>query len=764
MVPRSRLAIALLAFVVVCLPAAAFATSTTIVPGTPAHDNVQNAINFMRDHGSKDAADELQKRLDEGSISVNDGMDEGTNGETSSITKSIDLSPDVAFPDRRLNPVSNFTQLMELARTLFHENIHSNHQGFFVAIALRTSGIEHEAYLYAFIEMEKWIRAEWNQYFDPLGRPLKPMAQADHARELDRLARKVGVLNNYPTNFALNNYFDAADRTWFANAQKYWNDLQKQYIQPELNKVNPNDPPPTSPPPGGGTSTTPSTPTTPKPEPPKEEPPAEQPQVTIVTCAPCQKIADQIRDVKERLKTLNENAEKAADAVVKNQQHIADLQKRVANLQAELARAAGTGGSSYDPGTGQTVDAYDQGNGTVKVTTKDAAGNVIEEHVRDSSARKADLNKQITDTNAEIAKAQAEGARLETAAATAKKLVNDMATLLEQLVKELEDCIKKYCSNVTTSDALNMLNLPYESLDVLRDPTTYNAFNGNTNDAFQEMIIEIRVGNAPGMTVPRGDAAPRNGLLDFRQPKTLLAALLSWLRPATSAWMTRSGRWSADSRRPWAIETDEEQPRAQQRSKPVQMLLTSLGQSTGQAFDLQVFNGTGRSFKLAAQSLVVQPLKDEVKKQVQGGMQQLIRSTSNPIAAKINGYCLEFLKLPPTAGTIFKIAAPELQQRFAPMRKIMDASRQVQQLGQLRPDSNPEGYFHSIRQWAMWSVQEKLNANTFANAFVEHTKKAVTAQKQPWSKQTEDVVRQAAPNRWNDIQRILSAAGVALPR
>ena len=177
-----------------------------------------------------------------------------------------------------------------------------------------------------------------------------------------------------------------------------------------------------------------------------------------------------------------------------------------------------------------------------------------------------------------------------------------------------------------------------------------------------------------------------------------------------------------------------------------------------------MFNGTGRSFKLAAQSLVVEPLKDEVKKQVQGGMQRLLRTSASPVTAKVNGYCLEFLKAPPSAGTIFKLASPQLQQRFAPMRKIMDASRRVQQLGQLRPDSEPNSYFDLIRQWAMWSVQQRFNQNSFADAFVEHTKKTVTAAKRPWNGDAEKTVRSAAPNRWADIQKVLSAAQVVIPR
>jgi hypothetical protein len=769
MVPRVRLVVGMIAFVL-CLPAASLAQSVAITPGTPAYTNVQNAIKIIRDHGSTAAADEIQKRLDEGKIYVDHGMDEDDNAATSNVTKSIELNPAMVFPERALSPNGNFSQLVELARTLFHENIHSNHQGYWYNTAIGLSASESEAYVYTMIEMEKWISAERDKYFDMIYRPLKPMDPNDQLRELNHINTKITVLNDYPPKFAYK-YFNDSDKTYISGAHTYWDGVKKSYSDPEATKVSNQLAPQPDPTPqvGGGTPATPTTPGT-KPEPQTEEPPpAPEPEVTVTvtTCAPCQKIADQIRDVKERLKTLNDNAAKAGEAVKQNQQRIANLQKRVANLQAELSRAAGTGGSSYDPATGQTVDAYDQGNGTVKVTTKDAAGNVIEEHVRDSSARKADLNRQITEANAEIAKAQAEGKRLETAAATATKLVNDMATLLDQLVKELEDCIKKYCSNVSTSDALNMLNLPYDSLDVLRDPTSYNPFDGNTNGAFQQMIIEIRVGNAPGMTVPRGDGAPRNGLLqDVRQPRTMLAALLSWLRPTASAWMTGARRWSVEPRRPWSIDDAGVQARPGRSpfKQPVQMLLTSLGQSTGQAFDLQVFNGSGNSFKLAAQSLVVEPLRDEVKQQVQRGMQQLIRSTANPVTAKINGYCLEMLKLPPAAGTIFKIASPQLQQRFAPMRKIMDASRRVQRLGQLRPDSNPDGYFNAIRQWSMWTVQEKLNEKTFSNAFVEHTKKLVTGQKQAWTKDAEETIKKAAPNRWNDIQKVLAAAGVPLPR
>ena len=766
--PRVRLVFGIVALILALPFAAAAQTVNVTDPNSVYYKNIETAIKFLREHGETESANEIAARLKAGKIYVKSMK---PNGETTVLTGTIYIDTSVATNTRTQklsqtpfdpNNPSDFGNIVALARTLYHENVHSNHQNGWDAIALGENELEHQAWIETINAMERWIFDEQRKSLTPAWGAKPGLSQGDYLRELRRIQQKIRILHSYTGSLAGENelFGYTEDKQWLDGINDYWKtELDK--IEPEIKKLNPA-------PADSDTATSGGPPTTadpPAPDPPGPPPPVDAPPPPP-TCAPCQKIADQIQDVKQRLQTLADNVRQAHQAVTANQRHIANLQKRVANLQAELARGAGTGGSSFDPATGQTVDAYDQGNGTVKVTTRDAAGNVTEEHTRDSSARKADINRQITETNAEIEKAQAEGTRLETAEATAKKLLNDMAALLEELARELEDCIKKYCSHLTTSDALNQLQLPYPDLDVLKDPTTYNAFDGNASDAFQTMIIEIRVGNAPGMTVPRGSAAASRGALeDFRQPRTILAALLSWLRPTSRAWAVNGARWSSDERRPWSLETREQNRNQPSRSSsPVQMLLTSLGQSTGQAFDLQVFNGTGRSFRLAAQSLVVQPLRDEVKRQVQSGMQQLIRSTSNPVMAKINGYCLEFLKPVPAAGTLFKLAAPEMQNRFAPMRSIMDASRRVQQLGQLRPDSSPDGYFHSIRQWAMWTVEQKLNDKTFANAFVEHTKKAVTAQKQPWSNDTENIIRKAAPNRWNDIQKVLSAAGVPVPR
>ncbi len=45
-----------------------------------------------------------------------------------------------------------------------------------------------------------------------------------------------------------------------------------------------------------------------------------------------------------------------------------------------------------------------------------------------------------------------------------------------------------------------------------------------------------------------------------------------------------------------------------------------------------------------------------------------------------------------------------------------------------------------------------------AVAFVERTRKNLEELKQPWTRQTEGVVRRAATGRWRDIQMVLAAA------
>jgi len=185
-------------------------------------------------------------------------------------------------------------------------------------------------------------------------------------------------------------------------------------------------------------------------------------------------------------------------------------------------------------------------------------------------------------------------------------------------------------------------------------------------------------------------------------------------------------------------------------------LLTSLGTSTGEAFEIQVANDGKQPINLTGNGVVVEPLKRAVAQQAK---QQISRLASrNPITQKLDAYCLEMLRQPPSLGTIFRVASPELQQKFAPMRRVLQAGQRLQQAGLLKPDSDPKGYFSAIKQWALWTRERSFDEKSYGDAFVEHTKKNAKEAGVQWTGQIEDGIRGLVPGRWKAITQILQAA------
>ena len=202
-------------------------------------------------------------------------------------------------------------------------------------------------------------------------------------------------------------------------------------------------------------------------------------------------------------------------------------------------------------------------------------------------------------------------------------------------------------------------------------------------------------------------------------------------------------------------------PVVQQSANGLQVFLTNLGNSSGEAFVMQAFNAGTAPLELFGEGLVVEPLKEELQRQVQQQLQQQLSRLigDNPVTQTLNAYCLEFFKAPPSPDSMFQIASGALQEQFAPLKHVMSASKQLQDLGLLNPDSDPLGYFHSIRQWSVWTKEEDFDESAFTDAFVDHTRKQVEDAGQAWSAQFDSSLRNAAPNRWNDIQRVLNEAG-----
>ena len=172
------------------------------------------------------------------------------------------------------------------------------------------------------------------------------------------------------------------------------------------------------------------------------------------------------------------------------------------------------------------------------------------------------------------------------------------------------------------------------------------------------------------------------------------------------------------------------------------------GNASGDAFRLRVSNPSRTALTVTIpDGLVLEP--------VSGAVPAL------PAGAKevaVNGYCLDFAKASPPASGVYRIAAPAAQARLRDVRKILRAARALGEAGRLHPDSDPALYGQAIRQYALWAKFGNWDAKSFAQHFLERTKKNLTDAKQPWTKETEIAITAVAPNRWRDITRVLQVA------
>jgi hypothetical protein len=188
--------------------------------------------------------------------------------------------------------------------------------------------------------------------------------------------------------------------------------------------------------------------------------------------------------------------------------------------------------------------------------------------------------------------------------------------------------------------------------------------------------------------------------------------------------------------------------------RPLQLLLVSLGNSTGEAFTAYVLGEGALPKRLVFDGLVVEPLSPAAQKEAQRLLRRL--NGRRGASAKLDAYCLQFRRSPPPKGRVFRVAAQEAQSRHEPSRRILRASERLRD--RLHPDSDPAAYFHSIRQWALWTVEQGFDEAAYADAFVGHTRKNVEAARQKWTREMEQVLRGVVPNRWQDIQAILGEA------
>ena len=200
------------------------------------------------------------------------------------------------------------------------------------------------------------------------------------------------------------------------------------------------------------------------------------------------------------------------------------------------------------------------------------------------------------------------------------------------------------------------------------------------------------------------------------------------------------------------------------RASRVHAYLTSLGTSQGEAFDMVVVNDGTTPVRIGGDGVVVEPIKKGAEKTLRAEMQKVSTTRgASVVSSKANAYCLEFKLKPPDQGLMFHVADGEAQQKYAPAREILRASRRLQAANQLAPDSDPAEYFVSIRQWAIWVNEQRFTQPQYRGAFVERIKKDVAAMGKKWTKEIENGLTALTPHRWDEIVKILRAAGQPVP-
>ena len=181
--------------------------------------------------------------------------------------------------------------------------------------------------------------------------------------------------------------------------------------------------------------------------------------------------------------------------------------------------------------------------------------------------------------------------------------------------------------------------------------------------------------------------------------------------------------------------------------------VVATGASTGNAFRLEIIGASGAAGRLVApDGLALQPTGTTV--------QVPPVSTGSMVVRDVTGFCAEFGKQPPAAGTVYRVADARIQQRLKPMRQIVRAADRLADAGRLHPDSPAADYLNATKQWAIWVRIGRWKEREFTDRFVERTKENIENVGQRWTGDLEREVRALLPNRWADVQAVLQASAV----
>ena len=280
-------------------------------------------------------------------------------------------------------------------------------------------------------------------------------------------------------------------------------------------------------------------------------------------------------------------------------------------------------------------------------------------------------------------------------------------------------------------------------------------------------FTDSRIRGAAGAQAPAGQPAPAPPVPPVPPAGTpVSSATTGIVDPATSAGVAMLGGPSGQGG----------------TSAPIEVVILSTAGSTGPVMEA-FFVNHGKEVRIQGEGLVLEPVADadpatlrrveEIRAAaLQGkplpppgadgapGGSHDERAGSAVVRVVLDAYCLQADLDVPTQGMLFRIAGPAGQAEFAELPAIVEASRRLFEAGALNPSTNPEDYFHSIRQWALWADEKDMDAEEFEDAFVAHARRNIMASGQTWNAEVESVVRDYAPGRWEDVEAVLEAAGV----
>jgi len=186
---------------------------------------------------------------------------------------------------------------------------------------------------------------------------------------------------------------------------------------------------------------------------------------------------------------------------------------------------------------------------------------------------------------------------------------------------------------------------------------------------------------------------------------------------------------------------------------PVSFSFVSNGSPSGEAFEFRLVDPSGKLQEISIpDGLVVEPLKPGTAQPVSAAPGEKLRTS------KLNAYCVAYNKDAPTRDAVYRVAPPEVQERYKPIRAVIRAGRELAAAGKFHPDGDAADYIISIRQYALWTRLENWNEEKFGEVFREKTKQIAEQSKVEWTKQLDDALRALVPGRWRDISMVLEGA------